>query len=249
MPAPRLNGSASPRSRPPSITIVSPVIQLAASETRKATAEAMSAGSPMRPSAVAADTACSWSLHRASASFVRTTPGATALTRILGESPRAGCFVRWISAAFDALYNRCSPRRPCLRPTRRHQLQRPLGRADGPHAVVDTTGPEPGLGHGEGRGHRPVEQGLEVLLLVLVAAEQREHLHVAGVGSVAVARFRGDVTAPHDLRQRRVLEVRQTGAPLRVRVEQIPQSAPPGLRLEFLDDRRVEVRARRYRVL
>lgn len=41
------------------MTIVSPVIQLAASETRKATAEAMSAGSPMRPSATEADTSSS----------------------------------------------------------------------------------------------------------------------------------------------------------------------------------------------
>ena len=38
------------------MTIVSPVIQLAASETRKATAEAMSAGYRMRPSATEADT-------------------------------------------------------------------------------------------------------------------------------------------------------------------------------------------------
>ncbi len=46
------NPCAAPSSRPPSITSVSPVIQLAASETRNATASATSTGSPILPSAI-----------------------------------------------------------------------------------------------------------------------------------------------------------------------------------------------------
>jgi hypothetical protein len=57
--------------------------------------------------------------------------------------------------------------------------------------------------------------------------------------------FGGDVAAAHDLRQRRVLEIRQTRAPLRVRVEEVPQATPARLRLELLKNRRVEVRVTR----
>ncbi len=58
----------------------------------------------MRPSGVEAATRGSWSFHSASASLVLTTPGATALTRTIGDNSSASCLVRWISAAFDALY-------------------------------------------------------------------------------------------------------------------------------------------------
>lgn len=84
--------------------MVSPVIQLAASETRNATALAMSAGSPIRPSAMVAANGSSWSFHSASASLVRTTPGQIAFTRMRGESSSASCLVTWISAALVALY-------------------------------------------------------------------------------------------------------------------------------------------------
>src|SRR5664280_1076738 len=40
---------------------------------------------------------------------------------------------------------------------------------------------------------------------------------------------------PADLGQRRVLQVAQTGAQWRVRQEQVPQPAPPGLHLQLLD--------------
>ena len=87
-------GRTSPSRWPPSITIVSPVIHAAASEARNTTAAATSSGSPIRFSAVDAATCGSWSFHSASASRVRTTPGATALTRIFGESSSASCLVR-----------------------------------------------------------------------------------------------------------------------------------------------------------
>jgi prevent-host-death family protein len=51
-PLPERNRTASPSICPPSITMVSPVIQLAESETRNAIAAAISAGSPIRSNAV-----------------------------------------------------------------------------------------------------------------------------------------------------------------------------------------------------
>ena len=76
---------------------------------------------------------------------------------------------------------------------------------------------------------------------MLLGAEKFEHLHVAGVGSAAVAGLGGDEATTHDLGQWRVLEVRQARAGARVRVKQVPQAAFSGLDLEFLDDRRLEV--------
>ena len=218
-------------------------------------------------------------------------------------SMRASAIQSWMLALSA---DRLAEGDPGLRPLA-HQLQRPLGHADGPHAVVDTAGTEPGLAdrealtlalehvlgghphvvevdlgvalavlvaehrqaaqHGDAGGvdrarpsstaagaaaaagsvlpitimtlqflcraleanhFRPlrtysspsrtmdsstlvaselatcgsvianaeadgaVQQRLEVLLLVLVGAEQRQHLHVAGVGGVAVARLGGE---------------------------------------------------------
>ena len=48
--------------------------------------------------------------------------------------------------------------------------------------------------------------------------------------------------AAHDLGQRRVLDVRQPGAVLRVGMEEVPQPAAARLRLELLHDRRIGVR-------
>ena len=44
---------------------------------------------------------------------------------------------------------------PALRPPA-HQLQRPLGHAERPHAVVDAAGPEPGLSDREAAAARPI---------------------------------------------------------------------------------------------
>ena len=84
--------------------MVSPVIQLAASDTMNAMAAPISSGEPIRLSGVVAATCSSFSFHNASASLVRTTPGATAFTLILGDSSSAICLVMWIRAALEALY-------------------------------------------------------------------------------------------------------------------------------------------------
>jgi hypothetical protein len=88
----------------------------------------------------------------------------------------------------------------------------------------------------------PSSSGLRVFLAVLLGAEQFEHLHVAGVGGATVAGFGSDEAAAHNLRQRRIFEVRQTRAGAGVWVKQVPQAALSGLGLELVDDRRLEVR-------
>lgn len=74
--------------------MVSPVIHAAASEAKNTIATATSSGSPIRFSAMAAASSCSCSFYNPSASLVRTTPGATELTRIFGERSNASCLVR-----------------------------------------------------------------------------------------------------------------------------------------------------------
>ena len=66
----------------------------------------------------------------------------------------------------------------------------------------------PGLGHRERRADLPVEQRLEPLRLLLVGAVLEQHLHVAGVGRVAVEDVRREEGRPaHLLGQRRVVGV------------------------------------------
>ena len=67
-----------------------------------------------------------------------------------------------------------------------------------------------GFGHGERRPDLPGEQRLEPLPLLLLAAEQVQQLHVAGVGGLAVDRLGRDVQAPAgQFGDRRVLELGQ----------------------------------------
>ena len=62
---------------------------------------------------------------------------------------------------------------------------------------------------------RPSSSGFEPTRLLLLGAEQRQQLHVAGVRRRAVDRLGGDPeAATGDLRERRVLQIRQTGAVL-----------------------------------
>ena len=68
-----------------------------------------------------------------------------------------------------------------------------------------------------------------------------QDLHVAGVRRVAVARLRGDLGSAHDLRKRRVLEVGEPRAVLRVGQEQVPQPEPSRLRLQLLHHGRIGV--------
>ena len=85
-----------------------------------------------------------------------------------------------------------------------------------------------------------LEHRLQPALLLLGRPEQGQELHVAGVRRRAVDRLGRDPrVAAGDLRQRRVLQVRQARAVLvRAREEQVPQPARARLGLEFLHDRR-----------
>jgi hypothetical protein len=99
-----------------------------------------------------------------------------------------------------------------------------------------------GFGHREPRPDLPGEQGLEPLLALLLAAEQVQQLHIAGVGGLAINRLGRDVQAPAgQLGDRRVLELGQPGGG---RQEQVPQPVRPGLLLQLLDDRREDVAVR-----
>ena len=60
-----------------------------------------------------------------------------------------------------------------------------------------------GLGHQERAAHPPVEQRLEPLLLLLGRAVAQQHLHVAGVGGVAVEAPAGPAASGRSARRRR----------------------------------------------
>ena len=92
-----------------------------------------------------------------------------------------------------------------------------------------------GLGHEERAAHPPVEQGLEPLLLLLGGAVAQQHLHVAGVGGVAVEHQRGQRRAAGLLGDRGVVGVAEPGAAVGAeaggvgvavpgREEQVPQA-------------------------
>ena len=97
-----------------------------------------------------------------------------------------------------------------------------------------------GLGHGERRPDPPVQERIQPARLLLRRAEQREQLHVPGVGRRAVERLRSHPrAAAGDLGERRVLQVGEPGAAVvDRRQEQVPQAALARLRLELLDHRR-----------
>jgi hypothetical protein len=68
-------------------------------------------------------------------------------------------------------------------------------------------------------------------------AVTRQHFHVAGVRGAAIEDRRSPVDPPHELRQRRVLEVGEARAPRLVLVgqEQVPEPGCARLGLESLD--------------
>jgi hypothetical protein len=64
-----------------------------------------------------------------------------------------------------------------------------------------------------------------------------QHLHVAGVGGVAVEDLGGELAAAHGLGQRRVFDRLEAGAQCRVGQEEVPEPGGPGLVLQVLDQR------------
>ena len=93
------------------------------------------------------------------------------------------------------------------------------------------------LGHGEPRADLAVEQRPQPLRLLRLRAEALEDLHVAGVGGRAVEDFGRPLHAAHDLAQRRVLQVAESGAFVRFGQEQVPQPGRARFRFELLDHR------------
>lgn len=97
------------------------------------------------------------------------------------------------------------------------------------------------LGHQKRRADLALHQRLEPLLLLLGVAVLGHDLHVARVGSSAVARLGGAARAAQPLRHDGVLEVRPAGG-LGVEAlgqEHVPQAQLARLVLELLDDGRV----------
>jgi hypothetical protein len=93
-----------------------------------------------------------------------------------------------------------------------------------------------GLGHQEGRADLAGEQRLQPAILLFFVAVALDRLHVAGVRRGAIEHLRRPRHAPHDLAQRRVLQVGQAfGCARRARQEQIPQLRIAGPRLELFD--------------
>mmetsp|Transcript_1306 Transcript_1306/g.2603 ORF Transcript_1306/g.2603 Transcript_1306/m.2603 type:complete len:280 (-) Transcript_1306:1813-2652(-) len=94
------------------------------------------------------------------------------------------------------------------------------------------------LGHAEGGADFSGQQRLQPFGLLLRGAVLDEHLHVAGVGRVAIEYFRPDDRAAHDLGQGRVIEVVQPRAVLLMGAPEVPQPLGPRLGLQLLHDRR-----------
>ncbi len=102
--------------------------------------------------------------------------------------------------------------------------------------VGGVAGGHGGFGHGEGRADLAGQQGLEPLLLLLGRAVAHEGFHVAGVGRGAVEGLGADGRAAHDFGQRRVFEVAQAGAHVRLGQEQVPQAFGLGLGFQVFHD-------------
>ena len=95
------------------------------------------------------------------------------------------------------------------------------------------------FGHGEGRADLSVKQGIQPALALLRRGEHVQQLHVPGIRRIAVEHLRRPVHAPHDLRQRRVLQIAQPHARLILaerRQEQVPQPFRARQRLEILHE-------------
>src|SRR5262249_10502026 len=94
------------------------------------------------------------------------------------------------------------------------------------------------LGHREAGTDAPLEKRLEPLSLLRLGAVALGHLPVAGVGGRTVEHFWSEWRAAHDLAERRILEISQGCASLRIRQEQVPEARGLRLGLQLLHYRR-----------
>ena len=94
------------------------------------------------------------------------------------------------------------------------------------------------LGHRKGGADAPLEQRLEPARLLRRRRIARQHLHVAGIRRRTIEGFRRQMRTSHDFAQGSVLQIREPGAMLGMRQEQVPQIFRPRLVLQFLHDRR-----------
>ena len=110
-------------------------------------------------------------------------------------------------------------------------------------------GGDVGFGHAERAADPRVEHRLQPLALLVRRPVAQQHLHVAGVGGVAVEHERRERRAAHHLGHGCVVDVGQPlaaigpevrGIPAGVLLgqEQVPQSLGAGLGLQLLDHRR-----------
>jgi len=90
------------------------------------------------------------------------------------------------------------------------------------------------LGHGEAGADLAFEQGFEPALLLLGRAVDRQDLHVADVGGVAVEHLRRGQRTAEGLAEVAVFVVGEPGALGAVVVEQVPQALRAGLALQLL---------------
>ena len=93
-----------------------------------------------------------------------------------------------------------------------------------------------GLGHRKGRANAALQQRHQPTLLLLRRRIAGQYFHVAGIGRRAIERLRREMRTPHDLAQRRVLQIGEAGAVLGMRQKKIPQILRPGFALQFLHD-------------
>ena len=93
-----------------------------------------------------------------------------------------------------------------------------------------------GLGHGEGGANLAIQQGLQPLLLLGLAAVLLQDFHVAGVRRRAVEALRRQVGTPHFLRQVGVLNRGEPEAAVALGQEEIPQAQLLRLGLQGFQD-------------
>src|ERR1700730_18640282 len=94
-----------------------------------------------------------------------------------------------------------------------------------------------GLGHREGRADFAGEPRIEPTLALLHRAVSDQDLHVAGIRRRAVEYLGCPRRATHDLAERRVFEVGQTGTVLAFGQEEVPQLGRPRSRLQAFEER------------